>query len=162
MPAIQTLTSAPPQQTGGIDCGLYLLSSAEAIFRRFDQFSALASSADLGQNWFPSFSPLEMRQRLAEIIENLSAEQGFTFTSWPNLHLSWCYHVISWCIIILFSQVCTEQSCAPSLIPSSANSLLWFGFNKSWFSFFDSNTDSQVIRTAMIFKQSPGLFINKQ
>ena len=88
MPAIQTLTSAPPQQTGGIDCGLYLLSSAEAIFRRFDQFSALASSADLGQNWFPSFSPLEMRQRLAEIIENLSAEQGFTFTSWPNLHLS--------------------------------------------------------------------------
>ena len=88
LPTIQSLAFASPQQTGGIDCGLYLLKNAEAIFRRFDQFSALAGSADLGQNWFPSFSPLEMRQRLAEIIENLSAEQGFSFTSWPDLHLS--------------------------------------------------------------------------
>ena len=89
LPAIRSLAFASPQQTGGIDCGLYLLNNAEVIFRRFDQFSALAGSADdLGQNWFPSFSPLELRQRLAEIIENLSAEQGFSFTSWPDLHLS--------------------------------------------------------------------------
>ena len=87
--AIRSLAFASPQQTGGIDCGLYLLNNAEVIFRRFDQFSALAGSADdLGQNWFPSFSPLELRQRLAEIIENLSAEQGFSLTSWPDLHLS--------------------------------------------------------------------------
>ena len=131
LPAIRSLAFASPQQTGGIDCGLYLLNNAEVIFRRFDQFSALAGSADdLGQNWFPSFSPLELRQRLAEIIENLSAEQGFSFTSWPDLHLSWNYHVISWRIVILFfSQAQTDQSWAPSMLAFSANPLLWFGFS---------------------------------
>ena len=88
LPAIQSLAFASPQQSGGIDCGLYLINNAEAIFRRFDQFSALVNSAHLGQNLTPSFSPLQMRQRLAEIIENLSTEQGFSVTSWPDLHLS--------------------------------------------------------------------------
>ena len=88
LPAIQSLAFASPQQSGGIDCGLYLINNAEAIFRRFDQFSALVNSAHLGQNLIPSFSPLQMRQRLAEIIENLSTEQGFSVTSWPDLHLS--------------------------------------------------------------------------
>ena len=88
LPAIQTLATYPPQQTGIIDCGLYVVGYAEAIFRRFDQFSVLPGSEALGENWFPSFSPLHMRQRLADIIRNLSVEQNFVVTSWPDLDLS--------------------------------------------------------------------------
>ena len=88
LPAIKTLASAPPQQTGGIDCGLYLLNSAAAIFRRFDQLSALSNSENLGQNWFPPFSTLQMRQMFANLIRKLSAEQDIGVTSWPDLNLN--------------------------------------------------------------------------
>ena len=87
MPAIQSIISAPPQQSGGIDCGLYLLNNAAAIFNRFDEFSALSGSENLGQDWFPTFSPLHMRQMLADLIRKLSDEQNFGITSWPNLNL---------------------------------------------------------------------------
>ena len=88
LPAVQTLATSPPQQTGNIDCGLYIVSYAKAIFRRFDQFSGLPGSEALRENWFPSFSPLHMRQRLADIIRNLSVQQNFGVASWPELDLS--------------------------------------------------------------------------
>ena len=88
LPAVQTLATSPPQQTGNIDCGLYIVGYAEAIFRRFDQFSGLPGSEALRENWFPSFSPLHMRQRLADIIRNLSVQQNFGVASWPELDLS--------------------------------------------------------------------------
>ena len=75
-------------QSGGIDCGLYLLNNAAAIFRRFDQLSALSNSENLGQNWFPPFSTLQMRQMFANLIRKLSAEQDIGVTSWPDLNLN--------------------------------------------------------------------------
>ena len=87
LPHIRSLSSSPPQQIGVIDCGVFVLGFAEAIFRRFDQFRTLPYSEVIGQNWIPSFSPLTLRQRLAEMIRNVSAQQNFGVSSWPDLNL---------------------------------------------------------------------------
>ena len=87
-PAIRTLRTSPPQQTGGIDCGLFLLSYAEAIFSQFVAFSSLFGTDQASQrNWFPPVLPLNMRKILAAKIRQLSDAQNFGITSWPELDL---------------------------------------------------------------------------
>ena len=87
-PAIRTLSTSPPQQTGGIDCGLFLLSFAEAIFSQFDAFSSLFGTDQAsGRNWFPPVLPLEIRKVLAAKVRQLSDAQNFDIASWPELNL---------------------------------------------------------------------------
>ena len=88
LPAVRTLHTSPPQQTGGIDCGLFLLSYAEAIFSQFVAFSSLFGTDRASRrNWFPPVLPLEMRRILAAKIRQLSDAQNFGITSWPELRL---------------------------------------------------------------------------
>ena len=88
LPAVRTLHTSPPQQTGGIDCGLFLLSYAEAIFSQFVAFSSLFGTDRASRrNWFPTVLPLEMRKILAAKIRQLSDAQNFGITSWPELRL---------------------------------------------------------------------------
>ena len=88
LPAIRTLHTSPPQQTGGIDCGLFLLSYAEAIFSQFVAFSSLFGTDQASRrNWFPPVLTLEMRKILAAKIRQLSDAQNFGITSWPELRL---------------------------------------------------------------------------
>ena len=87
LPDIRFLSSSPPQQNGNIDCGVYVLGFVEAIFRIFDQFCMISYSEVIGHNWIPSFSRLALRRRLAEKIRNLSDEQQFRVSLWPELNL---------------------------------------------------------------------------
>ena len=88
LPAVHTLHTSPPQQTGGIDCGLFLLSYVEAIFSQFIAFSTLFGTDQASRrNWFPPVLPLEIRKILAASIQRLSDAQNFGITSWPELDL---------------------------------------------------------------------------
>ena len=87
-PTIRTLRTSPPQQIGGIDCGLFLLSFAGAIFSQFDLFSShFGTEQGSRRNWFPPVSPLDMRKNLAAKIRQLSDAQNYGVSSWPELNL---------------------------------------------------------------------------
>jgi Ulp1 family protease len=70
----------PPQQQGGIDCGVFLISFVESIVRNFHDFAN-------GLVQFEPVDPTRLRQYLARSIRRLSQEQGFQISQWPRLDL---------------------------------------------------------------------------
>ena len=70
----------PPQQQGGIDCGVFLISFVESIVRNFHDFAN-------GLVQFEPVDPTRLRQYLARNIRRLSQEQGFQISQWPRLDL---------------------------------------------------------------------------